>query len=358
MANFKKIRIGENEPCLFTGEPSQSGTTRDVDGYVFHSEACGTYILTTEILHWIDGRDISATALANCAHISLKINSDDPTQVALWVHKGDVETFRKRSEANPPKSGKKFVVCAFEDAIDEPIEHSAKAAELLKAIARKLRHTSGYEKFHIEPKDCVWAKISSDEELKEIVLYLVAEGQLRSGMAPDAKLAFSPNIRGANLKMTVKGWETIKERNSFPNTRNVFVAMQFEWPGDLELERAKVLTAIQRACKRSGYEADIVKQGHTGQITDEIINGIKNARFVVADLTFNNRGVYFESGFARGLERPVFHVIKKDFIDGKDEEGKKLHFDIRQINYREWSDVDDLEKKLGDWIEARVGKFA
>jgi nucleoside 2-deoxyribosyltransferase len=40
-------------------------------------------------------------------------------------------------------------------------------------------------------------------------------------------------------------------------------------------------------------------------ITDEIIAGIKECRFVVADLTGYRDGVYFEAGYAKGLGKPV-----------------------------------------------------
>jgi nucleoside 2-deoxyribosyltransferase len=121
--------------------------------------------------------------------------------------------------------------------------------------------------------------------------------------------------------------------------------------------QTKCIAAIKRACSNLGYEADVVSQGHTGNITDKIIAEIKRARFLIAELTYNNRGVYFESGFARGLGIPVFHVVREGFTSGNDKDGKKIHFDIAQVMYRTWQTDVDLEEKLSNWIESTIGRF-
>lgn len=51
---------------------------------------------------------------------------------------------------------------------------------------------------------------------------------------------------------------------------------------------------------------------HNNDITDEIIAGIKNSRFIVADMTGYRGGVYYEAGFARGLGIPVIFTCRKD----------------------------------------------
>ena len=72
-------------------------------------------------------------------------------------------------------------------------------------------------------------------------------------------------------------------------------------------------------------------------------------------MTYNNRGVYFESGYARGRDIPVFHVVRNDHIDGEGD--KKLHFDIQQIQYQDWETPQELRKKLTDWIMAHLGNY-
>jgi len=40
-------------------------------------------------------------------------------------------------------------------------------------------------------------------------------------------------------------------------------------------------------------------------IADEIMIESKRSKFVIVDFTYNNRGAYFEAGYAQGLGRPI-----------------------------------------------------
>src|ERR1035441_4879651 len=88
----------------------------------------------------------------------------------------------------------------------------------------------------------------------------------------------------------------------------------------------------------------IDRKEHNNQITDEIIAGVRDAEFMIADFTGHRGGVYYEAGFARGLGRPVIYCCK-------DMDFGTRHFDIQQINTIKWSDAADLRKKLADRIK-------
>lgn len=87
---------------------------------------------------------------------------------------------------------------------------------------------------------------------------------------------------------------------------------------------------------------------HTDKIDDRIIAEIRRSRFVVADFTEHRGGVYFEAGFALGLNLPVIWSCHGSHIE-------KLHFDIRQYNTIPWRDPADLATRLQRRIEAVVG---
>jgi nucleoside 2-deoxyribosyltransferase len=87
---------------------------------------------------------------------------------------------------------------------------------------------------------------------------------------------------------------------------------------------------------------------HIGKIDDEIIAQIRRSRFVVADFTGHRAGVYFEAGFALGLNLPVIWSCRRDHID-------ELHFDIRQFNCIDWTEPAELTDRLWKRIEAVVG---
>ncbi len=123
-----------------------------------------------------------------------------------------------------------------------------------------------------------------------------------------------------------------------------FVAMWF----DKSMQDAYT-DGFEPGVREAGYDplrVDSVE--HVGKIDDEIIRQIKRSRFVVADFTGQRGGVYFEAGFALGLDLPVIWTCQQDQVN-------KLHFDIRQFNCIDWSEPDDLAVRLQRRIEAVIG---
>jgi nucleoside 2-deoxyribosyltransferase len=66
------------------------------------------------------------------------------------------------------------------------------------------------------------------------------------------------------------------------------------------------------AVAKTGFKLERVDTApKAGLIDDKIKVDIRTARFVLADLTGNNNGVYWEAGFAEGLGKPVIYTCKK-----------------------------------------------
>ena len=107
---------------------------------------------------------------------------------------------------------------------------------------------------------------------------------------------------------------------------------------------------LQVGIERAGYVAIRVdRTEHVNRIDDEIVARIRRSAFVVADFTEQKSGVYFEAGFALGLNLPVIWSCREDDIDN-------LHFDIRQYNCIAWTNESDLARRLQLRIEAIVGR--
>ncbi|MDO9523468.1 MAG: hypothetical protein Q7J08_07140 [Methanocorpusculum sp.] len=154
--------------------------------------------------------------------------------------------------------------------------------------------------------------------------------------------------------LTIKGLQYAESLlTSNRNSTNVFIAMKF-------FDELKALreSAIKPACQKCGFTAFTVdEEEHNDDIPDKIISGIKTSRFVVADFTENNLGVYYEAGYAKGLGLPVIKTCKKEWFDKIDESGNrenKLHFDIEHDNLILWVDSDDFAKKLEARIRATI----
>jgi nucleoside 2-deoxyribosyltransferase len=64
---------------------------------------------------------------------------------------------------------------------------------------------------------------------------------------------------------------------------------------------------------------------------------IQKARLVVADLTNERPNVYFELGYARGLNKRVITILREKSV---------AHFDVRAWTYIEYMDSRPLEKDL------------
>jgi nucleoside 2-deoxyribosyltransferase len=90
---------------------------------------------------------------------------------------------------------------------------------------------------------------------------------------------------------------------------------------------------------------------------DQIVALIRDSRFVVADLTLNRGGVYYEAGFAFGLGTPVIPTCREDHLDEANTE-TKIHFDVRHLNVLTWNDgkLPEFRERLKTRIEAVLGR--
>ena len=86
------------------------------------------------------------------------------------------------------------------------------------------------------------------------------------------------------------------------------------------------------------------KDIHSDNIYNMMIEKIHSCKFLVADLTSQNTGVYLEAGYARGLGKNVIFTCKEaDF--------KNVHFDIKQVQIVIWKDKEELRDKLAEQIK-------
>jgi nucleoside 2-deoxyribosyltransferase len=149
-----------------------------------------------------------------------------------------------------------------------------------------------------------------------------------------------------SVAITADGWDYLEERERHIEERTqAFVAMSFSkdlkfiWEGP-----------IYNAITKAGYKPYRVDaEPHSERIDAKIISEIKNSRFVVADVTEQKLGVYFEAGYAIGLGLPVLWCVRKDDLEN-------VHFDTRQYNHIVWETADGLETQLYDFICAIIGK--
>lgn len=147
-----------------------------------------------------------------------------------------------------------------------------------------------------------------------------------------------------------KGWQKFDDltRSSSKATNPAFVAMWFGGKNRSQEMRSLYEQAIEPAINRVGYHAsrsDTVE--HNEAIMDRILVDIRAAPFVVAELTRNNQGVYYEAGYARGLGLDVIICVRKR---------QKVHFDLTGVSQVRWATPGELAKRLEHRIRETRGQ--
>jgi hypothetical protein len=187
-----------------------------------------------------------------------------------------------------------------------------------------------------------WTESLNNVEVAGLMRLLGEEGLVSKG--------------GENITITAKGFERMEALESgAASTTQAFVAMWFDPSMD-----AAFKDGFEAAIEEAGYKAfRIDRKEHNNKIDDEIIAEIRRSRFVVADFTCGavtidgksiavaRGGVYYEAGFAQGLNIPVIWSCHEDMIN-------YVHFDTRQFNHITWKDPAELKTKLLNRIRAVI----
>ena len=122
----------------------------------------------------------------------------------------------------------------------------------------------------------------------------------------------------------------------------MFVAMMFSSETDVIYDT--VLKPVIQSLNYSALRID--EKQYNGSIINEITGEIANSVALIADLTGNRGGVYYEAGVARGLQL-CNHPIKLVFICHSDFFNKDgVHFDVRGDNIILYDNAEDLKHKL------------
>jgi hypothetical protein len=355
------------EKCFFTNATAEVIPDFHRDEFIIHSDGCGSYIIAERAIWKFFNTDGKPQELdqpnLNCARRCLEIRKENPGAIAIWTTRSEEAAYKKRIDARNSEKKSQLVLCVVEDVMEEAVVHADKPYELLKSFSFNLANKKAFSFFKITQKDLAWARIVDLKECLEILRYLVIKQFINVSQSVLNEIATfelkESDLKSIEMQISVLGWEALKNTLEQPLGNKVFIATAFSWPENSEV-RIGAIQAIKDACRNLGYEAEVVSPNHTESITNRIMTEIKQSRFVIAELTYHNRGVYFESGYARGLGKNVFHIVKEGFTSHSTDEdliGKKIHFDIAQVQYRIWSTPENLKSILQDWIEVTIGKY-
>lgn len=205
---------------------------------------------------------------------------------------------------------------------------------LLKYLFLNNKEIGGEVKYS-EETDYPCIRVKSAEQFHKVIQYAKQLGYI--------SIPFSNG-----LELTLNGWKRLDEiKRTGIDSNKAFIAMWFDRSMTEFWEKGFKTCIIE-----CGYEPIRIDQTNYNEgVCDEIIAQIRNARFIVADLTNNNSGVYYEAGFAHGLGKPVIFTCKKDYFDNS-----TVHFDVRHYNIVLYENAEELSSKLKNRISATIVK--
>lgn len=127
---------------------------------------------------------------------------------------------------------------------------------------------------------------------------------------------------------------------------NVFVIMSFSETGPL----IDAYNTFYRVCKENNFTAFKVDHHIDAKqrIVPSILNSIKRAAFIIADVSEPKPNVYYELGYAQALGKDIIVTAQ---------EGTSLPFDIFDIPTLFWKSQHSLEQKLKAEIIQIAQKF-
>ena len=149
------------------------------------------------------------------------------------------------------------------------------------------------------------------------------------------------------IGLTFKGWDKYEELSRGVSTGNIaFMAMQYGDPRHDEIYKRH----FRKAVAETGFVLRRLDESlKAGLIDNQLRIEIRNARLVLADLTNDNSGAYWEAGYAEGLGKPVIYLCERKHF-----EKFKTHFDTNHHTTIIWDEdnLDDAVEKLKATIRA------
>lgn len=127
-------------------------------------------------------------------------------------------------------------------------------------------------------------------------------------------------------------------------SKTVFIAQAFS--EDMMVFHSKIFEPLVKEFKLNPIL--ISNEEPTEPIDVEILNQIKQCRFMICDLTYSRPSVYFEAGYALARGINIIFTCRNDHNSDEsnfDANKFKVHFDIRNRKISFWENVEDQKFK-------------
>lgn len=207
----------------------------------------------------------------------------------------------------------------------------------------------------LKPNASEWAMDSEDALKKLNMLSDEAKKHIENIKTHNGAFPQHNDALVAILKRAYKSIVFTVAPPEIKTRHQVFVAMCF----DDERNRLydEVLTPTVQSANYSIVKVN--DQEYEGSIIGKIVDDITDSTILIADLTGNRGGVYYEAGIAKGLQlcnHPIRMILtcEKDFFDKE-----KVHFDVQGDNIILYTSDEDYKERLRkrlEYIKSEISK--
>ncbi|WP_139311460.1 hypothetical protein [Desulfovibrio sp. DV] len=299
--------------CLCANNVTCKNFRTQRDSYGFYCQACGSFEITESayVSFFENGTSKLTPVQRRCLSHSLCTYRD--TYEAIIITTSWIEKF--------------LINCYLPTA-------SIQASNLIRLLGDKVRET-GVGHFIDDVIDSVRIGAFNVPMFNNLRLELEKYGLIQPLECDTIPNPRSPGfIKGDRYGLTLKGWERYEaERQGLVAGKYGFIAMKF---GDATLD--KFISDIIKPVVKESINYDLIDLrdvARAGIIDNIMREKIRDSAFVIADLTHDNYGAYWEAGYAEGLGKPVIYLCEKTKFDNA-----KTHFDTNHCTTVLWSEGD------------------
>ncbi|MBU3078857.1 hypothetical protein [Sphingomonas quercus] len=302
------------------------------DALGFACEACGEYeVARTALVNWFGGtRRLDARERAALAH-RVRItdrSSGRPLVTTFWLDQF-VPTARVPSPA-------------------------LQAANLIRVVGDHVSHTGeGY--FIDGVRDATLIGSFNQMMFDQLIRELTERKVLINAGSATIPNPRGPGVLSGRLHgLSLDGWERYEaEQRGKMAGKYGFMAMKF---GDVELDAFSERVIKPEVESAIGYTVvDLRNVSRAGVIDNLMREQIRDAAFVLVDLTHDNFGAYWEAGYAEGLGKPVIYLCERTKF-----ERARTHFDTNHCTTVLWSisEEDQFRRELVATLRRSLNLFA
>ncbi len=314
-----------NDICPICNSETTRSKPSERDTYKVNCPRCGYYEVTDQALTMFQRSELA----------------DIVNSVSYWIRQ------HQSNEVTPVYIDLKLMRSILETPFIPP-KPNEQANRLLQWIGENVNKPDAYITIPISYLISVIGAVD-EPNVVYIADYLKEQGYIRhQGFAYSIyEGKRNPEVDQLVAQITFKGWERFDEiKRTSKVSRLAFMAMKF---GNETLVRI-FNEVIKDAVSKTGFEIRrLDEERRAGLIDDKLRVEIRKSKFLVADLTDDNNGAYWEAGYAEGLGMPVIYICEEEKF-----KTKLTHFDTNHHLTVRWKNEPDSLKKFAEELKATI----